>query len=225
MVVFWPNPSEFVRQIPGLGWLPDVLLPSQAIQLAATFRVALQVTAEVPGYEARHAALLAHYDEQVENWLGIAAGWENTNRCGASYHGLNVAFMPIYNWVRLEDDPERRARLQSDVLRDALWSAVEDHKNVFFGFLYAAQASPEDAVEALLDAHLAQLALFPKAPQTAEPLDVRYKYPEDPECPGLSLSPPMSTIAPAPPSFGSASPGSSWIRGHPRSPSRVSTIS
>ena len=186
MVVFWPNPSEFVRQIPGLGWLPDVLLPSQAIQLAATFRVALQVTAEVPGYEARHAALLAHYDEQVENWLGIAAGWENTNRCGASYHGLNVAFMPIYNWVRLEDDPVRRARLQSDVLRDALWSAVEDHKNVFFGFLYAAQASPEDAVEALLDAHLAQLALFPKAPQTAEPLDVRYKYPEDPECPGLS---------------------------------------
>ena len=186
MVVFWPNPSEFARQIPGLGWLPDVILPSQAIQLAATFRVALQVTEGVPGYEARYAALLAHYDEQVENWLDIATGWENTNTCGASYHGLNVAFMPMYHWVRLEDDLMRRARLQRDVLRDALWSAVEDHKNVFFSFIYASQAAPEDSVEAVIEEHLAQLALFPNAPQTAEPLDVRWKYPEDPECPGLS---------------------------------------
>jgi hypothetical protein len=186
MVVFWPNPSEFARQIPGLGRLPDVLLPSQAIQLAATFRIALQVTAGVPGYEALHAALQAHYDEQVENWLQIAMGWENTNQCGATYHGLNIAFMPIYNWVRLEDDPVRRARLQRDVLRDALWSAVEDHKNVFFAFIYAAQAATEDSVEAVIDEHLAQLALFPNPPQKDEPLDVRWKYPEDPECPGLS---------------------------------------
>ncbi|WP_147430959.1 hypothetical protein [Thiocapsa rosea] len=186
MLGFWPNPTEIARQIPGLGWLPDVLLPSQAIQLAATFRVALQVTAGVPGYEARHAALLAHYDEQVENWLAIATGWENTNRCGASYHGLNIAFMPMYTWVRLEDDPVRRERLQRDVLRDALWSAVEDHKNVFFSFIYATQAAPEDSVEAVIAEHLAQLRLFPNPPQTAEPLDVRWKYPEDPECPGLS---------------------------------------
>ncbi len=58
--------------------------------------------------------------------------------------------------------------------------------NVFFGFLYAAQAAPEDAIEPLIDTHLAQLALFPNPPQTAEPLDVRWKYPEDPKCPGLS---------------------------------------
>lgn len=186
MLGFWPNPSELARQIPGLGRLPDVYLSSQAIQLAATFRVALQVTAGVPGYEARHAALLAHYNEQVGTWLDIATDWKNTNRCGSSYHGLNIAFMPIYNWVRLEDDPVRRGRLQRDILRDALWSAVEDHKNVFFGFLYAAQAAPEDSVEGVIDAHLAQLALFPNPPQTAEPLDVRWKYPEDPKCPGLS---------------------------------------
>jgi hypothetical protein len=186
MVVFWPNPSEIIREIPGLGWFPDVLLPSQAIQLAATFRVALQVTAGVPGYEARHAALLAHYEEQVDTWLDLATGWENTNQCGAGYHGLNVAFMPMYNWVRLEDDPLRRARLQRDVLRDALWSAVDDDKNVFFSFLYAAQAAPEDAVEAVIEAHLTQLALFPNPPQTAEPIDVSSEYPADPECPGLS---------------------------------------
>ncbi len=183
---FWPNPAEIVRRIPGLGWLPDVLLPSQAIQLAATFRVALQVTAGVPGYEVRHAALLAHYDAQIDEWLEIATTWKNTNRCGDTYHGLNVAFMPMYNWVRLEDDPVRRARLQRDVLRDALWSAVKDHKNVFFSFLYSAQAAPEDAVEAIMESHLAQLALFPSPPQTAEPIDVRSKYPADPECPGLS---------------------------------------
>lgn len=186
LLVFWPNPSEFVRQIPGLGWVPDVFLPSQAIQLAAAFRVAIQVTAGIPGYEDRHAALRAHYDAHVERWIEIARGWENTNQCGASYHGLNIAFMPLYTWVRLEDDPARRARLQREVLRDRLWSAVADHKNVFFAFMYAHQAPPEEDVAPIIDAHLAQLLLLPAAPQLAQALDVTWKYPEDPNCPGLS---------------------------------------
>lgn len=186
MLVFWPNPSAFVRQIPGLRWVPDVYLRSQAIQLAAAFRVALQVSAGVTGYEDRHAALRAHYEEQVDGWIDLAADWRNTNQCGDSYHGINTAFMPMFNWVRLEDDPMRRDRLQREALRDALWSAVADHKNVFFAFLYASQAAPEDVIAPVVESHLAQLAQFTEAPQLALPIDVRWKYPEDPSCPGLS---------------------------------------
>lgn len=188
MLVFWPNSSEALRQIPGLGGLPDVLIPTQAIQLAAAFQVALQVTAGVPAYAARHAALRAHYEENFDTWLDIASGWENTNRCGASYHGIDVAFMPLFNWIRLEEDPTRRAHLQTAVLRDALWTEVADHKNVFFAFLYASQAAPEDAVDDVIATHLAQFGGFSDAPQLALPLDVRWKYPEDPQCRGLAAS-------------------------------------
>ncbi len=188
MLVFWPNSSEALRQIPGLGGLPDVPNPTQAIQLASAFQVALQVTAGVPGYAARHAALRAHYEENFETWFDIASGWENTNSCGASYHGIDIAFMPIFNWIRLEEDPTRRARLQTAVLRDALWSEVADHKNVFFAFIYASQAAPEDAVDDVIATHLAQLGGFSDAPQLALPLDMRWKYPEDPQCPGLATS-------------------------------------
>ena len=188
MLVFWPNTSEALRQIPGLGGLPDVPVPAQAIQLASAFQVAMQVTAGVPGYEARHAALRAHYEEHFDAWFDIASGWENTNTCGGSYHGLNTAFMPLYNWIRLEQDPTRRARLQEAVLRDALWAEVADHNNVLFAFIYAAQAAPEDAVDEVIATHLAQLGGFPDAPQRALPLDVRWKYPEDPRCPGLAAT-------------------------------------
>ncbi len=186
MLVFWPNPTEFVRTIPGLGWLPDVLLPTQAIQLAAIFRVALQVSAGVPGYEARHQALQQHYDKHFDEWLAIAADWENTKNCGDAYFGINIAFMPLYSWIRLETDPARRASLQRDVLRDALWASVEDHKNPFFAFIHASQAAPDASLAGIADAHAAQLDRFPSAPGLALPVDLRSKYPEDPHCPGLS---------------------------------------
>jgi hypothetical protein len=187
MLPFWPDPGKYLRQIPGLSLLPDVLFPTQAIQLAAAFRVALQVTEGVQGYEARHAALRSHYEENVEEWLEIASDWENTNTCGDGYFGLNIAFLPMYNWLRLEDSAERRGRLQRDVLRDALWSAVADHKNVLFAFIYASQAAPEDAIEDIADVHAAQLALFPGAPQLDAAVDLRWKYQEDPDCPGLAV--------------------------------------
>lgn len=186
MLPFWPDPGEYLRQIPGLALLPDVVFPTQAIQLAAAFRVALQVTEGVPGYEARHAELRTYYEEHIEKWIEIAAGWEKTTRCGDSYFGLNIAFLPMYNWLRLEDNPMRRERLQRDVLRNALWSAVTDHKNVLFAFIYASQAAPEDPIQDIVDLHAAQLALFPDAPQLDAAIDLRGKYPEDPDCRGLS---------------------------------------
>jgi hypothetical protein len=186
--VFWPNPAEFLRQIPGLWWLPDVELRSQAIQLASIFAVALQVSEGVAGYEPRHQALAAYYAEHFEHWLDLAARWENTNDCGDSYHGLNIAFMPLFNWARVETDPLRRERIQRDVLQSRLWPAVAEHKNVFFAFIYASQAPAGSDIDAIVSAHAAQLAGFPLAPNAAVAVDLRALYPEDPACPGQSAT-------------------------------------
>ncbi len=186
LLVFWPSPAEFLRQIPGFGWLPDLGLPSQAIQLAAAFRVALQVTEGVAGYEQRRQALADYYDQHFSAWMGIAAEWENTNDCGDSYHGLNIAFMPIFNWARLEKDPVRREQIRGDLLKDRLWSAVASHKNVFFAFIHASQAPAGTDTGAIVAAHIAQLAGFPPPPNAAIAVDLRNRYPLDPACPDQS---------------------------------------
>lgn len=188
MVVFWPNPSEILRDIPGLGWLPDLELPTQAIQLASAFAVALRVTEGVPDYAQRRDTIAAHYNAHVGDWLDIAVDWENTNDCGDAYFGLNIGFLPLYNWARLEPDPVRRGRIRREVLRDALWAEVSDHKNVLFAFIYASQAPGEDVLDPVVDAAAYQLALFPSAPNLAAPRDFRGVYPEDPNCPGLAAT-------------------------------------
>ena len=186
LLVFWPNPSEFLRQLPGLWWLPDIELPSQAVQLAAAFRVALQVTEGVAGYEQRRQAIAAYYDRRFGDWLDIASNWENTNDCGDSYHGLNIAFLPLFNWARLETNPVRRRLIQEDVLETRLWPAVEAHKNVLFAFIYASQAAFGADVAPVIARHVEQLRGFPPAPNQAVSVDLRGLYPEDQNCPGLS---------------------------------------
>ena len=183
---FWPNPSQFLRQIGLLSWLPDIYLRSQAIQLGAMFSVALQVTEGVPDYAERRAAILQHYEQHVDEWIDLASEWANSNECGSSYHGLNIAFQPAWNWARLEQDPTRSARLRTEVLRDAMWSEVHDHKNIFFAFIYTSQADTADDTSSIIDSHLDQLSLFPEAPNLSHPVDNTGDYPEDPDCPGLS---------------------------------------
>jgi hypothetical protein len=186
MLLFWPNPAVYLRQVPGLAWLPDIELRSQAIQLAATFRVALQVTQGVPGYEQRHQAISNYYDRHYDEWLDMAKRWENTNECGESYHGLNIVFMPAFNWARLELDPERRRQIQWSVLHRRMWPAVADHKNSFFAYIYASQAPDEVDTDTIVATHTEQLSGFPPAPNEAVAVDLRGVYPEDPSCPGLS---------------------------------------
>ena len=188
VLVFWPRPADFIRQIPWLGWFPSIESSTRAIQLAATFRVALQVTGGVPGWEERHAALRDHYERHVGGWLDIAADYDHEQQCGSAYFGINIGFMPLYNWARLETDPARAARIREEVLHDGLWAEVVHHKNVFFAFLYAAQAPAGTPTEEITDFHRDQLAQFPPPPNVNVPVDLRGdpRYPEDPRCPGLS---------------------------------------
>ena len=184
LLVFWPNPAEHLRQISLLSWLPDIFLRTQAVQLGGMFAVALHVTAGVPAYAERRGAIQAHYDSFFPEWLEMASSWANSNECGSSYHGLNIAFLPAFNWVRLEADPSRRAALEARVLRESLWDAVHDHKNVFFAYIYASQAS-QDAT-GVVSAHSEQLRQFPAPPNISIAVDNRGAYPEDPACEGQS---------------------------------------
>jgi hypothetical protein len=186
VLFFSPNAAELVRQLPGFGSFPDVYQSTEAIQLGAMFNVALQVTEGVPEYAERRRAIAEHYARHADTWLDIAARWRNTNRCDSGYFGLNIGFMPLYTWTRLETDPARRDQLQRTVLRDALWAEVADHKNVFFAFIYASQAPAEDDTRPVLDAHVAQLARFSTAPNLSRPIDLRGLYPESASCPGIS---------------------------------------
>lgn len=193
LVTFWPNTPGRLREImpTTLGWLPDFYQRGQAIQLGGMFAVGLQVTEGVPGREADHAAIRAYYEAHVEEWAEIGAGYTDSGICGGGYHGKNIAFTPALDWVRLEHDPARRLRLQRDVLRDGLWDEVADHKNVWFALIYASQAAAEDDVTPIVDAHLAQLALFPTAPNVAVGRDLRDEYPLDDRCDERA----MSTVA------------------------------
>lgn len=186
VLFFSPNTADLIRQLPSFGAFPDQYQPTQAIQLGAIFRVALQVTEGVPEYAERRRVIAEHYARQADSWLGIAERWRNTNRCDSGYFGLNIGFMPLYTWTRLETDQARKERLQRAVLRDALWAEVADHKNVFFAFIYAALAPTEGEVQPVIDAHAAQLARFSAAPNLSRPIDLRGCYPENPRCPGIS---------------------------------------
>ncbi|MBK1647886.1 hypothetical protein CKO36_04550 [Rhabdochromatium marinum] len=186
ILVFWPDPAEYIRQIPGFGWFPSLPLPTQAIQLGAAFRIALQMSEQVPGYESRSQALADYYAAKADGWLTVAEGWSNTNRCGDGYHGLNIGFMPVYSWTRLESDPVRKDRLQRNLLQGRMWPAVAEDKNVFFAFIYASQAPAETDTSSIVADHVAQLAGFPPPPNEARPVNLVGQYPENPSCPGLS---------------------------------------
>lgn len=186
MLTFWPNPSIYIRKVPGFNWVPDIILRSQAIQLASMFRVALQVTENVPEYSLRREAILEHYNSMYFEWSGMAEGWVNSNDCGDSYHGLNIAFLPVFNWVRLENDPVKKSFLQTNVLKNRMWSAVEDHKNVFFGYIYTSQANPYENTASIITSHTDQLKQFPSPPLISIDIDNTGKYEENPSCKGLS---------------------------------------
>ena len=186
VLFFTPDAADLIRQLPGLRRFPSIYQETQTIQLASIFRIALQVTEDVPAYASRRRAIADHYEQHVDKWLSIAEGWRNTNRCDEGYFGLNIGFIPLYNWIRLETNPARQARLRDAVLRDAMWAEVAEHKNVFFALIYGSQAPLAEDAQAIIDAHVEQLARFPAGPNLSQPRDLRGVYPESTQCPGIS---------------------------------------
>ena len=179
----YPNLAHLVRQLPGLGWVPDVYRASSAIMLASFFRVGLRVTDGVPAYAKRRADMLAYYTGHtgeggnVTDWLAVAQQWTAGGSCGASYFANNIAMMPMYDLARLEDDPARVSVIENDILGAKMWPAFVDTKNSFFSFIYAATRSGVDP--AVVSSAAAQLGQFPAAPRVMRAVDLRSspKYP------------------------------------------------
>jgi hypothetical protein len=152
--------------------------------VASHFRLALQVTEGIPAYAARRQAIERFYRANLGKWLDIAGIWTNTTPCGEKYYGNVIVFLPIYNLARLETDPRLMPRIRGEILRDRLWANVVDHKNVFFAFIYAANALAGDNLTSVVNAHAAQLDLFPTGPYIEAPCDLGGVYQESSECPG-----------------------------------------
>jgi len=172
-----PDLALVVRQLPGFSWVPAIPRASSAIMLASFFRVALLVTDGVPAYAARRAVILDYYlhhsgaGGNIDDWLGVAGTYAETNQCGESYFGHNISMEPMYNLARLEDDAGRRATITQTVLAGKMWPLFRATKNSFFSYIYAGSvASPEAGA---VDTANAQLAQFPPPPRVKAPVDLR----------------------------------------------------
>ena len=76
VLFFAPNATDLLNQIFGFSPFPSLPQPTQAIQLAAIFRVALQVTDDVPAYASRRQAIAEHYERQLRSKQETIAGRE-----------------------------------------------------------------------------------------------------------------------------------------------------
>jgi hypothetical protein len=173
----YPNLAHLVRQLPGLGFTPDINRPSSAMMLTSFFRVALHVTENAPAYAKDRADILAYYTSNkgpggnATDWLEIAKGWSDGTGCGGNYYANNIAMMPMYNLARLEDDPARKAVVVDQILGAKMWPAFASTKNVFFSFIYAGTRSGFDP--AVVTSAADQLSQFPVAPRVMRPIDLR----------------------------------------------------
>jgi hypothetical protein len=190
---FLPDFTTLIEQIPVIGTRPSfpVQRPSSAMMLGAILKSAIFVTEAVPGYEAVHDVLKSHYEAHIDEWLSIMNNYVHTNwvppLCWGSYHGVNIAIMPLYTLSRLEQDPLRQQDLQHEVLAQTVWPAVSGHKNVFFGYIRASQSPPDLETAAIAAAAGSQLAGFRQPPLSREYRDNRSTYLENPVCPGNAL--------------------------------------
>jgi hypothetical protein len=174
------------NQIGLLSWIPDIPRSGSAIMLASFFKVALQVTKGVPGYETRRAAIENHYAANVGWWFDIAEnelGYESPE-CGGKYYGKNIRFEPMFNLARLETDPALSQRIKTNILKNIMWNDVENHKNIWFAYIYAYNQQLSGDIQNVVDFHNSQLDMFPDAPRVMYGSNVTSSYTEDPECLG-----------------------------------------
>ncbi|MBW2704368.1 MAG: hypothetical protein JRF33_26415 [Deltaproteobacteria bacterium] len=187
---FIPNWGDMISQIPGLGLLTFLPRGGSGVMLASYFRVAMLVTEDAPGYEARHAAFRDfYYNNPVEDWgnvndwIEIIDGWFYTDDCGGSYYGNNIVMEPMFNWARLEDDPDVMDRILDEVLGPRMWTEHQNTKNSFFFYMYAAIDPMTYANAAQIAGE--QLAGFPPPPRVKVPVDLRNDsryFPHESDC-------------------------------------------
>lgn len=189
---FLPDLSTALKQVPGFSWLPPVKRPSSSIMLGAFLRMAMEMTAGVPGSEADHAAIASYYDAHADAWLDDAETWSFSSNCGNGYYANHIAYISAYAWSTLETDPVRGARIRDAVFSNRMWSALSSHKNSYFAFLWGGALGIGPGDPAIADA-ATQLAQFPAGPRVNVPVDHLADYPASSSC--TQNGQPQSTVA------------------------------
>ena len=115
--------QEFMPKL--LGLYPE---PTVAIQLASIFEVALQVTQGQTAWASQYATIQAFFTANVDSWLDVAKGWTYNRNCGTSYFANNIAFEPMYDLARLEQDPARAALIRQTIPRGLDVAAGRDER-------------------------------------------------------------------------------------------------
>ncbi len=184
---FHPHLAQMLRQLPLLNWLPDFPRAGSAILLATAFSVALHVTAGVPAHATRHQAIQFHYDNHIDSWLEMAESRVYADKCGDGYYANNITFTSLYNLARLDISvPQRAQRIRATLLRDKVWQPVAHHQNIWFAFIYGANAPQGVNASQITTEHAQQLLLYPPAPRLRQIPDPTGVYPPSAQCPGRS---------------------------------------
>ncbi len=190
---FLPDLSTALTQIPGFSWLPPIKRASSSIMLGAFLRMAIEMTEGVPGRESDHAMLSAYYEDHADAWLADAKSWTFDSECGSGYYSTHIAYISAYAWAATETDDARLAEIRDAVLTNRMWSAVDDHKNAYFAFLWGGVAPGVGAGDPAIAGAAAQLAQFPAAPRVNRPVDHVADYPNSSSC--THNGQPQSTVA------------------------------
>lgn len=177
---FVPDMADLLRQLPLLSWLPDVPRSSSTIMLSAFFLAALNASAGVPAYAARHAAIADFYAAHADEWYDVSALFSYRENCGHAYFGSNITWTPAYIYARLEDDAQRGPRVRNDLIRDIMWPYYQTHKNAFFAFIAAAHLSPPPAD--IVAVGTSQTALFIHPPHVDRYTDRTADHPLNQTC-------------------------------------------
>jgi hypothetical protein len=178
---FLPDFGKLVKQVLPFQSVP-IPRASTAMMLGAFFSTALRVTKDVPGYEAVRAEIAAYVTAHAEDWLGKSELWfDEATGCEAKYFPNHLAFASAYAWATLEEDTLRRSRVVNAVLDTRLWSALSEHKNSYFAYLWAGTrpSTPDAATVAIATTQLGQ---FMHAPKGWPAIDHLADYAHDADC-------------------------------------------
>ncbi len=186
MQEFMPNLQRVLDNVDlpsWLNWVRNVPLPrsGSAVILGSFFRVGMHMTEGEAAYREQYERFSEHFFQHVgpgvpgvsegEMWLDVAALSPGFGGCTEAYYGHNITITPLYNWLRLENDPVVRVALEDAFVRFRFWPRYRTHKNSYFTYILASGIRPEP--DTYVDEAQRQLELFPMPPRIREHVDIR----------------------------------------------------
>jgi hypothetical protein len=173
---FLPDFSMLTKPAIGIG-LP-IPRASTSIMIGAIFEAAVKMSADStdPKMVATHKDLLAYYEAHAQDWARIAKTWTFDTRdgCGQGYFSTHIAYIMGYVWSSFATDLALAPMVKDEIFDEAMWSAVQGHKNAYFAFLWGGtRGGAVTSASSPIGAANVQLAQFEPGPRIHAPRDTR----------------------------------------------------